>query len=36
MQADADVLQERQRLKEEWQAFVDKRREYVKMLEGFK
>lgn len=36
MQADADVLQERQRLKDEWQAYMDRRREYIKLLEGFK
>ncbi|KAF5831983.1 eukaryotic initiation factor [Dunaliella salina] len=36
MQADADVLQERQRMADEWKAFCDKRAEYVALLDGFK
>jgi hypothetical protein len=36
MQADADVLQERQKLNDDWKAYQERRREYVKLLEGFK
>jgi hypothetical protein len=36
MQADADVLQDRQKLADEWQSFCQRRAEYVALLDGFK
>jgi translation initiation factor 3 subunit B len=36
MQADADVLQERARAQEEWDAYTSRRAEYVALLDGFK
>lgn len=36
MQADADVLQDRQRMADDWKSFAEKRKEYVALLDGFK
>lgn len=36
MQADADVLQERQKYLDEWQAYVERRRGYAQLLADFK
>lgn len=36
MQADADVLQERQRMADEWSAYVARRAEFTALLQGFR
>ncbi len=36
MQADADVLQERQRLLDDWNEYCARRAEYVALVDGFK
>ncbi|KAJ9529622.1 hypothetical protein QJQ45_014394 [Haematococcus lacustris] len=36
LQADADVLQERQKSMDEWKAYMARRSEHIKLLDGFK
>lgn len=36
MQADADVLQERQRLQDDWKVWQAGKNEYIALLDGFK
>ena len=36
MQADADVLQERQRMTDEWRHFLERRKDYIQLLHDFK
>ncbi len=36
MQADQDVLQERQRLNTEWRDYLSRRKDYIALLDGFR